>query len=445
MARKKKEEPKKQLITIERGGRGAALVQALKTNNETRDVYCASDLMANWRYIDFVNPTRRLPCISLEWLFGSRGLLAGRILKLQASYGKGKSSFMWLQYACAQMMSDAFCYHIESEAAPPPPDFIASFGCNPMDLAVEQPKSLEQAFAYIDEVIATIRGGYGGQKGKDGKFKKTKFTSPLDPNNEVPIAIGVDSFSALALNDQVQEDVADMAVSTALAKHSRETGDYLRRRSERLKSAQALLMLAAHEKASINTGFGAKGPARKTSLADSPIGFHSTYVADVTSTKYVPKSGPNEGRDIGDKVRFFITKNKLSPKHRQLEMYLVRDQGFDLVHTDVEFLLKHSASPLIGRATKNGQWITCKDLSKKAFGSDLDFLTAFYNNTDYVMSCREQLRIRGCGFDFETKYMPTTEEVEDNLASPEGDRDLHGVENSTAEVQDGESAQQPEG
>jgi hypothetical protein len=48
------------------------------------------------------------------------------------------------------------------------------------------------------------------------------------------------------------------------------------------------------------------------------------------------------------------------------------------------------------------------------------------------MSCREKLRIRGCGFSFETKYMPTPEEIEDNATSAASD--LHGVVGSESEA-----------
>lgn len=154
--------PKKALEPSPPLSRAGALAERLQKNHEASEVYCASDIMKSWRFVDFYNPLQKIPSLSLEWLFGGRGLLAGRIIRLQASYGTGKSSFMWLMYAAAQALSKAWCYHVESEATPPPPDFIESFGCHTDNLLIAHPRSLEQCFEGLDEMLAEIRGGLGG-------------------------------------------------------------------------------------------------------------------------------------------------------------------------------------------------------------------------------------------------------------------------------------------
>jgi len=417
---------KKELIpTVSRAD---SLIAAIKANDETRDVYCASDLMKNWRFIDFINPIARLPCMSLEWFFGSRGLLAGRIMKLQAKYGVGKSSFMWLVYASGQVPGcNAFEYHIESEAAPPPPDFIWSFGCDPHKLVIEQPKSLEKCFNFMDEIICHVRGGLkGGINPDTGKQLKTKFDKPLDEPMASPIIMGVDSVSALGLETSVETDIIDMMATEAIAAHSKKLGIYFRDRSERFKLTQTLVMMASQEKAVINTGgkFSAAARSTKTtsSLGDTPIGFHSTHVVEMDSHKYIDKE---TGEDLGERVTCKTTKNKLSPKNRLIDLYLVRDRGFDLVKTDIEFLTKWPQSPLAGQITRSSAGLKCTLVGEKSFKDDTEFLQTFYANTDLVMACREKLRIRGFGFDFETKYMPSHTEIEDNVASAESD--LHGV------------------
>lgn len=430
--------PKKKELVASKRHRADELVARLKKNDDKRDVYCASDLMKNWRYIDFINPALNMPTLALEWFFGGRGLLAGRITKLQAKYGVGKSSFMWLVYASAQAF-DSYCYHIESEAAPPPPDFIWSFGCDPSKLVTEQPKSLEQCLEFIDQVVAEIRGGMGGGiNPATGRQQKTKFTDPLDPNMEVPIVIGVDSVSALGLETAVETDILDMRSSAALAKHSRIIGEYFRNRSDRFKQTQSLIMMAAQEKAVINTGgpfAHAAGNKSTSTLADSPIGFHSTYVVEMRNNKYVDKS---TGTDLGERITCFTTKNKLSPKHRTIELYLVRDRGFDLVKTDMDFLVSHPASPLAGSIGRSSHGVK-SDLvdNAKWYKDDIEFLRKFYTNEDLVMTCREKLRIRGFEFAFETKYMPSKEEIEDNKQSAESD--LHGVEGSAGKIPPGKN------
>lgn len=403
--------------------KASMLVDRLNANSKGGAAFTATDLAKTWRYVDFVNPNARLPCISLEWLLGARGLLAGRILQLRATYSKGKSSFMFLTYAAAQLMSDAFCYHVETEGAAAPPDYIASFGCNPDNLVMDELASLEDCLGRLDEVIAQIRGGFGGSINPEtGRAVKSKFTDPLDPGMLMPIVAGIDSLSSLGLQDTVSEDIADLSKTPALAQHSRMLRDYFRRRVARFKATQTLLMLTSHETSKIATGgkAGFGGP-QKTSLAQEAIGIHATYVLDVQARKYVNKA---TGDQVGDIVTLSTSKNKLSPKNRSLDLFLEWNRGFDLVKTDVEFLMTHGASPFTKEELyRHSRGISCKLLSDKTFGSDDEFLRAFYTNTDFVMSVRERMRIRGCGLPFEQRYVPTPSEIEDNLKSEESDID----------------------
>lgn len=414
--------------------RAGALAARLQANHEAGEVYCATDIMKDWRYIDFFNPQQNQPCISLEWLFGARGLLAGRIMRLQAGYGKGKSSFMWLMYAAAQRLAKAYCYHIESEATPPPPDFISSFGCNPADLVIAHPRSLEACLEDIDEMLAEIRGGLGGSiDAKTGRTKKTIYVDPLDPNFEAPIIAGIDSFSALGIDSRVNQDILDQAQTASLAEHSRKISKYFQDRNIRFKQCQMLLMIAAQEKAVIKTGLGGRGGPDKSSIGDAPIGFHATYSVDLSAFTYRDA----EGNDVGERVNMYTTKNKLSPKHRSLELYLIRDHGFDLVMTDFEFLSKHPASPFGEKELyKHSHGVSCKMLSEKSFASEQDFLKALYGDANLLASLREKMRIRGFNFEFEQKYVPTPEEIEDNAKSPKGESVLHGVEGSEKPVHD---------
>ena len=399
----------------------AALLQRLQTNNTS--ISSASQLMSKWRYIDFANPKARLPCLSLEWLFGARGLLAGRIMQLRAGYSKGKSSFMYLEYAAAQLMSNAFCMHIETEGAASPSDYIAAFGCNPDNLLVAEIQSLEDCLARVDEVICEIRGGFGGGVSAEGRQVKSKFTDPLDAAMEAPIVIGIDSLSSLGREDGVNTDIADVGATSGLSYHTRKLREYFRDRVGRFRDTQTLLMLTSHETAKIETGpkrsFG--GP-QKSSLAQEAIGIHATYGVDVSSSQWWDKGA---GVLKGDIVTLKTFKNKLSPRFRELDLYLVSSQGFDLVHTDTEFLLGHSASPFTKEECyRHSKGITCKPLSDKSFATSEEFLRGLYGNTDFVMSLRERMRIRGCGFAFETQYQQA--EVSEEAAD--------GVDGSAGEV-----------
>lgn len=371
----------------------------------------AASAMAKWRYIDFVNPHAMLPCFTLEWLLGARGFLAGRILQLRAKYSKGKSSFMYLQYAISQIMSKAFCYHQETEGAHAPADYIAGFGADPEGLLVTETQSLEDCLESIDKMICTIRGGFDGMANQEGRMLKTKFTDPIDPQCLYPIVMGVDSLSSLGKKSSVGVDVVDAEATAQLSYHTRKLREFFRDRVGRFRDSQTLLMLTSHETAKIEMGkksFGAPPGGDKSSLAGEAIGIHATYGMDVNASPYKDKA---TGNQLGEVVRMKTFKNKLSPKNREVELFLVWNKGFDLTHTDFNFLCSHGSSPLAPADKekpllyRHSAGITCKLVSNKSFASEGDFLHAFYSNADLVASLREKMRIRGCGFKFETDFL----------------------------------------
>ena len=410
---------KKELVPSAPVSRQAAFLQRMKDGGSS--IQSASDLMKSWKFVDFFNPKTDLPSISLEWLYGARGLLAGRIIQFRAKYSKGKSSFMYLMYACAQKRHDAYCLHVETEGASAPADYIAAFGANPGTLAVDEIESLEECIEKVDTVVCEIRGGFEGTVSEEGRKLKTKFTEPLDPNNECPIIIGIDSLSSLGIKSGVGVDVMDAGDTPQISYHSKKLREYFRNRVGRFRDTQTLLMLASHETGKIEVGkrhFGGSPGSDKTSLGQEAVGIHATYGADLDNRPWMDKT---VGRQVGDIVTMFTFKNKLSPRNRKLELYLVSGQGFDLTKTDVEFLMNHPASPFAVPEDstdkkplyRSAHGIHCKALSDKPFKTDEEFLRAFYANEDILKGCREVLRIRGYGLEFESKYAPPDIDAED--------------------------------
>lgn len=338
----------------------ATVLQRMPANSTS--IASAIPVMANWRYIEFVNPKQHLPCISLEWLVGARGLLAGRIMQLRASTCRCASAFMSLQYEAAQMLSQATCIHIGPEGA--------ALGWMPGAVDIVAARTFEDCLAAIDKRVCAVRGTAGVER-------RNSCASPalgLEP----PIVIGIDVAGVL---DRHQGSDTQMLQS------------YFRDRLGWLRDTQTLVMFATHFK-----------PQNESDEeAQEPFGIHVTYGVDVHAKPWRDKAA---GVQLGDVVTLRTFKNKLSPRYREIDMFLLSGQGFDLVKTDTEFLLGHPASPISKEdCYRHGQGITCKPLSKKSFKTPEDFLRALYGNTDYVMSLREKLRMRGCGFDFETKYM----------------------------------------
>jgi RecA/RadA recombinase len=398
----------------------AELMMGVLSENQERDVCVASRLADSWKYIDFWNPALGTPSLAMEYLFGSRGVLGGRLMKLEAPYGVGKSSFMFYIYGCGQHACDAWCYHVESEAAPPPPDFIAGFGCDTSNLTIDQPKTLELCIDGMDTIVCSIRGGFGGLMGESGKVSKTKFTDPFDPDKDSQIILGVDSLSGLGLDAISDLDVIDAAKTSAIAKYAKLLREYFRNRMLRWKQTDTLVILATQQTAKINTT-NTPQPADKkiTTLGGDVIGYHSTYILDMKSSRYVDAKGVN----IGDKITIKTTKNKVSDKNKEITLFLVRNHGFDITATDVEFFVSHPASPFAEGTVKRYQGgIICKQLSDKRFETEADFLKALYENKELVQALREGMRIRGFDFEFEHRYKlpnPDAPEAEPEPVIPE--------------------------
>jgi RecA/RadA recombinase len=393
--------PKQKLSDDKPGTKSTAdLVLRLNKFYDKDQVETAGTASKAFKYLDFINTKTGTPWLSLEWLFGSRGMAAGRVTQLIAGFSKGKSSLMYALYGMFQRTANIFAAHGETEGAGSPADYIARFGCNPEELIQPSLLSLEQAIEFIDTLVATVRGGFGGELGANGKLKNTRFNDPLDAEQERPVMIGIDSLSSLGAGTGVDEDIADITKSDALGLHSRRIRDYLRKRVTRFRQKDISLILTSHETAKINMGLGGYGSQQTSSLAGEAIGIHATYVFKIKRSEW-----KHEGAVIGHLVNLKADKNKVAgTDNKNLDLYLVADQGFDPIKTDYEFLSKAKFSPVKGQITAAGRWVKFPAISDKPFGSPEELMMALYQNQDYLMSLREQMRIRGFGFDFENNW-----------------------------------------
>lgn len=392
---------------------GSALLERLRQNRD--NVETAATIMENARYVDVWNPIADLPSIAMEYLVGAKGWLAGRICQERATFSKGKSSFMYLQYAAAQKKTGAYCMHVETEGAASPADWVASFGCDPAELIMVESKSLDDCLGLVDETVCQIRGGFGGSVGESGRATKTKFTDPLDPQMEHPIMIGIDSLSQLDSEDKAERDVADMSKAAQPGFIAKKMREWFRIRVQRLRATQTCLFLTTHETSKIATGPMPVGPGQqRTSVAAEAIGINATYAYDLRVNKW---KGSN-GDILGNETTFTCFKNKWSGDKfggtiREVPLHLRVGQGFDLIHSDAEFLIKHPNSPFSEKMglfdrnqapQRNSMGIKCPLLSDKTFRSEEEFIRALYANTDLHMALREALRLRGFGFKFESSW-----------------------------------------
>lgn len=383
-----------------------------------------ADEASKGRWIDFCDPKTGMPCLALEWLWGARGFQTGRILKIEAEEGVGKSSFLMLMYGAAQKSCGAWCLHFEGELAKAPPDFMASYGCDPRrilspDLTGDN-LSIEGCFSAIDETTRTMRSEQPG----------------MDPDKKHPIVAGVDSVSSFGASKNMDEKDTDNA--SGIGVHSRFLSGWFRDRWGHLSDRDTFLMIIAQLRSKIDTTpvFGQRAKTNETTtLAARPLDFHSSMRLEISTHPLKLKDPPYS--QYGDTVTFKTTKNKLSPKGKALKLRLIWDQGFDMTNATIE-LLKNIAPITL----PSGQQFTIEQRGAGSLGGvklhipmlcdeglhyfpnylpgDLDkrrtndeLLGRLYANGPLLMAIREALRIRGFGFPFETDYMPSEAEVED--------------------------------
>ena len=389
-------------------------------------IQTAADFMDTIRYLDFCDPNTGLPTISQEWLIGSRGFIAGRLTAMKATYSKGKSSYLYLQYGAAQRKSDAFCFHIETEGAPSPADRVRSLGADPKKLLQSECGSLDDCFAQIDTMICEIRGGFGGSIGATGRVIKTRFTDPVDPDCESPILIGVDSLSELDLEKTSQQDVMDTGKVTGIGEVARAVRKFIKGRAMRLKQTQTALFITAHETEKIQQMPSFGGGDNKSFVAENAVAGAATF--GINFAKPSNWYNKSTGDLLGTILHLSTFKNKWNPKPGSLDLFLTPYNGFDMIHTDATFLLDSDNSPFknkkFGLLNKDGELFeTCRDTRGRiictalrdktagGFSSEEEFVRAFYENEDILSSCRERMRIRGFGHDWEDKY-PSVEELD---------------------------------
>lgn len=377
----------------------------------------ASAVTDSWRWIDFVDPALNVPCLLLEYLFGTRGSLCGRMLKIEAMEGVGKSSYCFLQYAMAQAHG-GFCWHGESEHAPPPPDYIASFGCDPENLLIQHPGSIERGFYAMEEVIKAIRADDGPDP-----TPMHKVNGKLVPSGEphkYPIVVGLDSISGFGADAMIDaDDVPDPGLVGGLGAHARVVSKWFRDRGSVLDKKDVFMITTAQQKATINTGFGAQFANKDdTTIAARPLNFHASWRVKMR-TRALKDKKTNE--DVGEYLVMKTVKNKLSPKGREVELHHYRDFGYDLTTPTHDWLKAQTPWILPDGSsfdiTANGAYTRCERLAGASnFQGEegkQELMLLLYEDKELLALCREHLRIRGFGFDFEKQYTPTQSEIED--------------------------------
>lgn len=412
----------------------AALSGAFKAAgiDDKESITTIQDYWRSMKYIDMFDPINDRPCIAEEWLLGARGFPAGKVYQLRGSFSAAKSTYLYHVYGCAlkgSTMYDrkAWVMHIETEGAPNSDDYVVRFGCDPKLFAYVKSNDLNDLFKKIDTFDMALHGGRDGTINPEtGRATKSKFSKEdaLDPNMEKPSIVGVDSLSNVGTD--AGGDFVDLDKSEKPGGDSKDVRRFFRAREQDYDKHQLTLFVTTHETTEIKTGPGAGyGGPKSTARNQKAIGMALTIALDTID---YPWKGGKEGKEVlGSKQILTTFKSKIAPRNRKITLFRKLLGGYDLAQTDLEFFM---GDPKNNNCTSNpfmpGGFL-CPEgakcgitkvrggysaplVSDKVFKSADEFVSELYSDKDRLMKIRESLRIRGFGFDFETKYTVNPED-----------------------------------
>ena len=377
----------------------------------------------NWKWVDFVDPKTGYPVLAIEYLFGTRGLLCGRLYKIEAMEGVGKSSFCYFSYGAGQRTCEATCLHMESENATATADYVASYGCDPEKILQARPGSLGRALYLAEELVNSAKKVPGKND---------------DPNDllDKPIILSLDSVSGFSSDEELDGEASENSNVGGLGYHARKMSAFFRDFGWWLEARDVVLIATAQLRDKIEasgpfakkSGISGLNDGDPTTMASKPLNFHATGQLQMTAKKlWEPKTpGSSEMVNTGTLVAFKLVKNKLGWAYRKVPpVTLRRDQGFDFTMQSYDFIKEGSpwftdtGEQIVSIETR-GSWYVCDKYNIKGQGEETKrlIMDALLTDHETVMQLREVLRIRGYGFKFETKY--TLDRFEDGkVVEPE--------------------------
>ena len=389
---KKKEEVKKEGVDHN------LLMQAVQQNAKRSRVMLTSDVTKAWRYIDFCDPIiLGKPCLPLEYLFGTRGLLIGRVVKYEGKASSGKTTMTMLHYAMASRSIGAVWSVIfETEGAQLAPDHINSLGCNAKEMLTVETANIDDCLAGVLSAVKSARKSTG---------------------SKYPIIITIDSISGLGTTevdpegynstgtDEEKKDKRgkkkkDEENGKGVGYHARALSKWMRDNSMLLRWNDVCLIVTAQVKDQIPDGFNFNRGSTTTTLADRPTEYYATWTISLESSKLW-----NDGlkQYIGTSHIMTCTKNKLAPGQRRIKFYLRTFNGVSIDFDEAAYeLIKNALLEIEPDKFSASSWVSHTDINGgKATQNKNDFVAAVYANEAILNRVREYYRIRGFGFAFE--------------------------------------------
>ena len=347
-----------------------------------------------WDYVPFIDVTKNRPCLPLEYVFGTKGLVTGRVYQFISPEAAGKSSMLLMFIGMAQRAGGCWSKVYESENTKPQAAYVEAMGCEAKNVIIETPTCVDD---FVNDAA---------------KFVK-EIRANIDTEEVHPIILGLDSLNGLGITNADDDDEEDAGGDRSKGIHARKMSEFFRETYRTgIADKRTVLFVVSQAKQTINiTAPGAKkkpdGDGTST-LADKPLRFHCSARIELTHARnYIEK----ERRYDGEIVTMTLIKNKLGMPNRRVKTLMHGTDElapgvpvWDWDKATIDLLFGHTnPDPKKFTTTGNG-WYSHPELKKGGNMQMQEFLDQFFAHPTLINSVRESWRIYGFGFEFEERF-----------------------------------------